>query len=139
MNIVVGISLFSITILGYIYIYIYQLYGSVHDTDLKCFQLKLRLTHIAAEKVKVSQFLDPHPSIIVDWIKPFVNLNLKQNIFSLCFFYQFLVFFQCFHHWLGSHYMQSFFKGGIHNCIMSVVGGEDRTNISRLCKSIKSL
>ena len=46
------------------------------NIDLERLQLELWLAHIAGEEVEVTELLYPHASVAVDWIEPFVNLNL---------------------------------------------------------------
>ena len=74
---------------------------------LECFQLKLWLTHVAREEVKLAQLLNPHPGIIVDRVKPLVNLNLQQHILLSRLLHQQLMLLECLDHGLGGHHMET--------------------------------
>ena len=100
--------------------------------------MELWLAHIAGEVVELPQLLDPHPGVVVDGIKPLVNLYLQQHILLSSFLHQELMFPQSLHHGLGGHHVEASLQGCQDDLEVSVVRSEDGANISRLGEFFQS-
>ena len=108
------------------------------NSDLECFQLELGLTHITCEEVELPKFLDPHPGIVVDWVKPLVDLDLEQHSLLPGLVHELLVLRHRLHHRLGGHHVQAALQRRQDDVEVRVVRSEHRANVPRLGELVQS-
>mmetsp|Transcript_27426 Transcript_27426/g.44634 ORF Transcript_27426/g.44634 Transcript_27426/m.44634 type:complete len:301 (-) Transcript_27426:136-1038(-) len=96
----------------------------------ECFELKLRLAHVAHEMAKVAQISYPLPGILVDEVVPFVDLYCNEDPGLLRSRHDLAMLFQRLDHRLRAHDVQSALDGLHHDFKVGIVGSEDSDNIS---------